>query len=208
MLCGILFQVLCTTSQCYDSRLLILRSFIAIELPEEVKSALSGLQDELKESMADIRWVKPDNIHLTLKFLGNIDGKNIGNIVKQIEGACAKYQFFELEISGIGVFPNIRSPRVLWAGIQYEDAFAGLYGEIENGLASIGYDREGRRFSPHLTLGRFRSFKGKASVSERIELHKNDRLGLIVVRTISLMESELSPAGAKYSRVAEIALRR
>ena len=132
--------------------------------------------------------------------------KNIGNIVQQIEGACAKYPFFELEISGLGVFPNIRSPRVLWVGIKHEEAFAGVYSELENGLASIGYDREGRRFAPHLTLGRFRSFQGKASVSERIELHKNDRLGSIAVRTISLMESELSPAGAQYSRVAEIAL--
>jgi 2'-5' RNA ligase len=183
-----------------------LRSFIAIELPEEVKSALFRIQDELKESRADIRWVKTDNIHLTLKFLGDIDGKNIGNIVQQIEGACAKYSFFELEISGIGVFPNMRSPRVLWAGIQHEDAFAGLQSEIENGLASIGYKRERRRFSPHLTLGRFRSAKGKASISERIELHKNDRIGSIAVRTISLMESKLSPAGAQYSRVAEVAL--
>lgn len=183
-----------------------MRSFIAIELPDEVKSSLSGLQDELKESRADIRWVKPDNIHLTLKFLGNIDGNNIGNIVQQIEGACAKYPFFELEISGIGVFPNIGSPRVLWVGIQHTDAFTGLHSEIENGLASIGYDREGRRFSPHLTLGRFKSFKGKADLSERIELHKNDRLGSIGVQTISLMKSDLSPDGAQYSRVAEIAL--
>jgi 2'-5' RNA ligase len=206
MVCGILFQILCATYRCCVRLPLILRSFIAIELPEEVKSALSRLQDKLKESAVDIRWVKPDNIHLTLKFLGDIDDKNIGNIVQQLEGACAKYSFFELAVSGIGVFPNVRSPRVMWAGLKYEDAFAGFHGEIENGLASIGYEREGRRFSPHLTLGRFRSFKGKASVSERIELHKNDRLGSIGVRTISLMESKLSPSGASYSRVKEIAL--
>ncbi len=183
-----------------------MRSFIAIELSEEVKSALSLLQDELKGGGPDIRWVKPDNIHLTLKFLGSIDGKNIGNIVQQIEGACAKYPFFELEISGIGVFPNMRSPKVLWAGILYPDLLAGLHGEIENRLSSIGHSREGRRFSPHLTLGRFRSLKGRASMSERIELHKNDRLGSISVRTISLMKSDLGPAGAQYSRIAEISL--
>jgi 2'-5' RNA ligase len=206
MVCGILFQILWKTFQNYDSRHLILRSFIAIELPEEVKAALIGIQDEFKESRADIRWVKPDNIHLTLKFLGEIDGKNIGNIVQKVEGACAKYSFFELGISGIGVFPNIRSPRVLWVGIQYAEALAGLQSEIETGMASIGYERERRKFSPHLTLGRFRSAKGEKAISEKIEMYKNDRIGSIGVQSISLMKSELSPSGARYSRVAEIAL--
>ncbi len=126
MLCGILFQILCLTFQYHDSRPRILRSFIAIELPEEVKSALSRLQDKLKESVADIRWVKPDNIHLTLKFLGDIDDKNIGNIVQQLEGACAEYSFFDLEVSGIGVFPNDGGIAAI-AGTRQADRLACVY---------------------------------------------------------------------------------
>ena len=185
-----------------------MRSFIAIELSEDVKSGLAGLQQDLKGCGADIRWVKPDNIHLTLKFLGDIDEKNVRNIVKQIEGACLNYSFFDLEISGIGVFPNIKSLRVLWAGVQVIDTLEGLYRDIDAGMASLGFQLEKRKFSPHLTLGRFRTMKGKGVIADKIELHKNDRIGMINVRAVSLIRSDLGPAGAKYTRVAEIVLGR
>jgi len=202
-LCGILFRTLFNAFQ-YDALFLILRSFIAIELPEAVKSALTILQHDLKKCGADIRWVKPGNIHLTLKFLGDIDEKNIGNIVKQMEGACAAYPFFDLAISGIGVFPHLKSPRVLWAGIQSVDILEELHRAIDHGMASLGFKPEGRKFAPHLTLGRFRSLKGREALIEKIELHKNDQFGLIDVRSILLMRSDLSPAGAQYSRIAEV----
>jgi 2'-5' RNA ligase len=183
-----------------------LRSFIAIELPDLVKLALAALQLDLKKCGADIRWVKSENIHLTLKFLGNVDGKKIENIVKHMEGACADYSNFNLEISGAGVFPNIRSPRIFWAGIKVTDTLSELYREIDQKMASLGFEQEKRKFAPHLTLGRFRSVKGKAALVDKIEAHKNDLFGEIDVRTISLMKSDLSSAGAKYSRIAEVSL--
>ncbi len=183
-----------------------MRCFIAIELSEDVKSGLAVLQQDLKECGADIRWVKPDNIHLTLKFLGDVDETNVRSIVEQVVGACANYSFFDLEISGIGVFPNMKSPRVLWAGVQGVDMFEGLYRDIDAGMASLGFQKEKRKFSPHLTLGRFRSMKGKSAAADKIELHENDRFGSIKVKAVSLIKSELNPAGAKYTRVAEVTI--
>jgi RNA 2',3'-cyclic 3'-phosphodiesterase len=183
-----------------------LRSFIAIELPEAVKSALSEFQQELKKCGADVRWVKPESVHLTLKFLGNISEKDVDRIIKSLEGTCRKYTAFNLEISGAGVFPNKKSPRVLWIGVTVNGAFAKLQQEIEDAMASMGFEKENRKFVPHLTLGRCRSSIGKEALLEKIELHKDNTFGVIDVKNVSFMKSELSPVGAKHTRVAEIAL--
>jgi 2'-5' RNA ligase len=184
-----------------------LRSFIAIELPESVRTALSELQNELKECRADVRWVKPEGIHLTLKFLGYVEDKDVDHIVKLIEGTCRKYKAFNLEIAGAGVFPNKRSPRVLWVGINGNETFKTLQGEIDEAMASTGFEKENRRFIPHLTLGRFRSIKGKDALMEKVESHRDIKLGSMDVSKISLMKSDLSPAGARYTTVAGIALK-
>ncbi len=183
-----------------------MRSFIAIELPETTKLSLAELQQEFKNCGTDIRWVKPENIHLTLKFLGNIEEKNVSSIVKKIEGACNKYTAFSLEISGVGVFPNTKSPRVLWVGVIGNEVFNGLQQEIESGMASLGFQRENRKFIPHLTLGRFKSSQGKGALLDKIQLYENNRFGLIDVMSISLMRSDLSPAGARHTRIAEVSL--
>jgi len=183
-----------------------LRSFIAIELPEAVKSALSEFQQELEKCGADVRWVKPEGIHLTLKFLGNINDKDVDRIVKTVEGTCKKYTAFNLEIAGAGVFPNKKTPRVLWVGITGNGAFAKLQQEIEDAMASMGFEKENRKFVPHLTLGRFRSSIGKEALLDKIELQKDNKFGVIDVKTVSFMKSDLSPAGAKHTRVAEILL--
>jgi 2'-5' RNA ligase len=184
-----------------------LRSFIAIELPESVRTALSELQSELKECGADVRWVKPEGIHLTLKFLGDVKEEDVDHVVKLIEGACRKYKAFNLEIAGAGVFPNKRSPRVLWVGINGNGTFKALQSEIDDAMDSMGFEKENRKFIPHLTLGRFRSLKGMDALMERVELNRDIKLGSADVNKISLMKSDLGPAGAKYTRVAEIALK-
>jgi len=183
-----------------------LRSFIAIELPEAVISALSGFQQELKKGGADVRWTRPQGIHLTLKFLGNIADENTAGIIEATEGTCRKYPCFDLQIKGAGVFPNMKAPRVLWVGVSENTILEGLRKEVEDRMASLGFEKEDRKFSPHLTLGRFRSSYGKGPLLEEIELNKDREFGFINVRTISFMKSELSPAGAKYTRIAEIAM--
>lgn len=183
-----------------------MRSFIAIELPETVKSALAELQQEFENCGADIRWVKPDNIHLTLKFLGNIEEKSVEKIVKTIDGICNKYAAFSLEVRGTGVFPNIKSPRVLWVGIIGNSVLEGLQKELEDGMASIEFERESRKFTPHLTLGRFRATVKKEKLLDKIESYKNSSFGLIDVKSILLMRSVLKPSGAEYAKIAEIPL--
>ncbi len=183
-----------------------MRSFIAIELPETVQSSLSALQKSLMECGADIRWIKPENIHLTLKFLGFVDDKDIRDIVKQIEGTCADYPPFDLVISGIGVFPHIKSPRVFWAGIEEKSTLLELQMEIDRNMATLGFKPEKRAFAPHLTLGRFRSFKGRAVLADTIKSHTHERFGTVHVKALSFMKSELTSAGALYTRIAEVAL--
>ena len=184
-----------------------MRSFIAIELPEGVKSAISELQQEFKKCKADIRWVKPDNIHLTLKFLGDTDEKIFDSIVEATKEACIVYKEFALEIKGVGVFPNMRAPRVLWVGISDNDSLSGLQKSVEDGLIKLGFSPEKRRFRPHLTLGRFKSSSGKEGLYDKIEEHKNLKLGSIEVKSIFLIKSELTPSGSEYTKIAGIDLK-
>ncbi|MEE8328986.1 MAG: RNA 2',3'-cyclic phosphodiesterase [Thermodesulfovibrionia bacterium] len=185
-----------------------MRSFIAIELSETVRSALAELQKELKESRADIRWIKPENIHLTLKFLGNVDERITVETERIIKEICKKYSMFTLEVKGISAFPGMKSPRVLWVGINSKDVLIKIQKDIDGGTASLGVERENRRFTPHLTLGRFRSAMGKENLIDKIELHKNESFGLIEAKSISLIRSDLKPAGAQYTKIAEVSLGR
>ncbi len=180
-----------------------MRCFIEIELPETAKYALAELQQDLKKTGADIRWVKAENFHLTLKFLVNIEERIIDNIVEVIKGTCNKFGSFTLELKGTGVFPNIKSPRVIWVGLNGNTAITDIQEEIDNGLSSLGIEREKRKFTPHLTLGRLRSSKGKHSIIEKIVLLKDRVLGTIDVKSISFIKSELGPGGPKYTRIAE-----
>ena len=183
-----------------------MRSFIAIELPETIKKALAGFQQELGKCGADVRWVRPDNIHLTLKFLGDIEEDKADIIAEKIKGTCKGQSGFKLGISGTGVFPNKRAPRVLWAGIELNGGIKSLQEGIEEAMASLGFEREKRRFSPHLTLGRFRSSRGKQAVLDKMDAYTENIFGLMNVKSVLLMRSELEPKGAKYTKIAEAIL--
>ncbi len=185
-----------------------MRSFIAIDLNSPVRESLAELQKELEKCGADVRWVKPENIHLTLKFLGDIGEQTIDSIANTVERCCRRLNAFDLEISGVGVFPAIRSPRVLWAGISGGETPKELQREIEDGAASLGFKRENRRFVPHLTIGRFRSSGGKRTLTDKIEQHKNNKFGSVKVDSVIIMRSDLGPKGAKYTKIAEIPLGR
>lgn len=185
-----------------------MRCFIAIEIPEVIKSELLEIGEELKKHGADVRWVKPDNIHLTLKFLGNIKEEIAGKISGIIEAICSHYDSFDLTIKGLSVFPNRKSPRVLWVGIEGNNILATLQKEVDEGMSSIGFENEKREFTAHFTLGRFRSSRGKEALLDTINQRKNDNFGSITVRSLSLMKSDLSPTEAKYSKISEVPLGR
>lgn len=191
-----------------------MRCFIAIEIPDEVKSTLTMLQEELKKCGADVRWIAPDNIHLTLKFIGSVEEKEISKVMEIMEHICKRYSPFNLELKGMGIFPNTKFPRVLWIGVEDNTTLKGLWEDIEKNMAKIGFERENRGFTAHLTLGRFRTSEGKANLFpkgkvnllEIVKLHKGNSFGIIEVRSVSLMRSELRPEGARYTKLAEVSL--
>ncbi len=182
------------------------RCFIAIELPDDVKSIISGLQQSLQKKGADIRWVRTENIHLTLKFLGDIEIERADSIMNVIKGTCKDHNCFSIEIKGIGTFPAGKTPRVLWAAVNNNEELLKLQAGIDRDAAFLGFSREKRGFSPHLTLGRFRSSRDKNALMDNIEIMKYESFGQFDVRSIYLIKSELKPSGAVYSILAEFPL--
>jgi len=188
-----------------------IRSFIAIELPEEARSGLGKLRNELERvEQTFVKWVNTEGIHLTLKFLGSIPSKQVAEVGEAMEGATREISPFHLEISGLGAFPNLKQPRVLWVGISGElDKLLGLQRNIDSALSPLGFTKEERPFMPHLTLARIRE---RASPGERrtfgelvVSTIFEDKYH-IAVDAINLMRSQLTPAGAIYTRLSVVRL--
>lgn len=190
-----------------------IRSFIAIELPNELKLGLTQLETQLKSDKQPwVKWVNPEGIHLTLKFLGNIAVDRTGEITRAMEEAVHGISPFRLEVKGLGVFPNLRRVQVAWVGINGEiDKLTQLQKRIETNLTPLGFAPESRAFTPHLTLARLRD---RASLDERQrfgQLIANTKFEVaytIEVDAISLMRSQLTREGAIYSRISLVELRK
>jgi len=188
-----------------------IRSFIAIELPEEAREGLARLRKELeRDEHRFVKWVDPGGIHLTLKFLGNISSKRVTEITEAIEESAQGISPFHLEISGLGAFPSLRQARVFWVGIGGEvDKLSRLQQGIDSALAVLGFAKEERSFVPHLTLARIRQ---EASPLERRRF--GELVGSTIfedkyhvkVEAISLMRSRLTPAGAIYTCLSVVGL--
>lgn len=184
----------------------MVRSFIALELTPEIQKELARIQNELKKSAADVKWVKPDGIHLTLKFLGNVSLNLIEEIKKIIDRMAGEHKRFELKIGGLSAFPNIEHPRVIWVGIELGfDKSAQLTKELEKYLIKLGFLPEKRPFKPHLTLGRVRSPRNRTQLKELLQsttlLSKT-----IQVEKLVLFKSTLTPQGAIYEPLHEAKL--
>lgn len=189
-----------------------IRSFIAIELSGEVKQALARLQDGLKTgSRTPVRWVDPNSIHLTLKFLGDIDASLTGRITAVMEEAVRGLRPFHIDVGGLGVFPNPRRVQVVWVGLAGEvERLVLLQKRIEVGLTPLGFAAESRSFTPHLTLARVRD---RATPQERQDLGRliqgtrfEADCGLYV-DSVQLMKSQLTPEGPIYSRLSSVVLK-
>ena len=189
------------------------RSFIAIELPDELKLGLAQLEAQLKVSKQPwVKWVDSNSIHLTLKFLGNIATDRISQITWAMEEAAQGISPFHLEVSDLGVFPNLRRVQVVWVGISGEmDKLSQLQQHLESNLARLGFAPESRPFTPHLTLARLRD---RASLDERqrfgqlIASTRFEAAYTIIVEAISLMRSQLTREGAIYSRISSVKLKK
>lgn len=187
------------------------RSFIAIELPDELKRGLTQLQARLKlDKQPGVKWVEPYSIHLTLKFLGSVPIDGIGDITGAIEEAAQGIPPFHLEVKNLGVFPNLRRAQVAWVGISGQlDKLGQLQQGIESNLARLGFAPESRPFTPHLTLARLRqqvSQEERQRFGQLIIGTKFEIVYAIEVDTISLMRSQLTREGAIYTRISSVAL--
>ena len=138
-----------------------LRTFIAVELPSSLQSKLGQLQENLRKSNADVSWVKTENIHITLKFLGNVTTEKIEEIKKALGKIASSVSSFSLKSKDIGVFPKPSFPRVVWVGIENQERLKELALMVEDELSKIGFPKEQREFTAHLTIGRVRSPKNK-----------------------------------------------
>ncbi len=181
-----------------------LRCFIAVRIPDAVRRAISAAMDALKKSGADVKWVRDENIHITLKFLGSTEESIVEEIRESLLGRVALHRPFSVRIAGTGYFPAGRRPRVLWTGIEDGERLLSLRRDVEEAMAALGYPEEGRPFSPHLTIGRVRSDKRMAEMLKRLDDFRETNFGEMEVSGITLMKSELRPDGARYSSLAEI----
>ena len=184
-----------------------IRSFIAIEVPELLRVKMEGVQRDLRRTGADVKWVRPEGIHLTLKFLGSISPEETEKISQAIAPIVAHWAPFFLRIRGLGCFPSARNPRIIWLGIdQGVEAVLALQKAIENGASAEGFAPEDRPFKAHLTLGRVRSPKGRAALNECLDPHKDVEIGVFRADQVYLFKSELRPSGAVYTKLCTLAM--
>jgi 2'-5' RNA ligase len=189
-----------------------IRSFIAIELPDELKLELTQLEARLKQGEQPwLKWVDPYSIHLTLKFLGNVAASRIDKVIGAMEEAVRGISLFQLTAKDLGVFPSSRRAQIAWVGLAGEiDKLTRLQRRIESSLVPLGFPRESRPFTPHLTLARLRD---RASLEERqqfgqlIVSTKFETAYDIKVDAINLMRSKLARTGAIYSRIGSVGLK-
>ena len=188
-----------------------IRTFIAMELSELAKARIEQAIGSMKsQGLSGVRWVKPDGMHLTLKFLGGIAPPMAEKVTQAIQEACQGAKPFNLALSHTGAFPNLERPRVLWVGLSGDlEPLRELHGQIESQILRLGFPAETRRFSPHVTLGRVRD-----GVSSRERRLIGETLGRITVEdvppwrveTVNLMKSTLTPAGAIYTPLTKTLL--
>jgi 2'-5' RNA ligase len=182
----------------------VIRTFIAVDLPSSVLDALGQITQQLQQKLpiTPVRWVDFQKMHLTLKFLGEISTENIGMVEKILQSEAAKRPVMEMGIGGIGAFPKMRHPRVIWIGVEAPPDLFDLRRGIEDGVARLGYNYDKYEFTPHLTLGRI-SRKASARdirvVGDVLHEFQVGFIGVARIDAVHLYRSDLRPEGAKYT---------
>ena len=183
--------------------MILLRAFIAIEIPKEIKKQIASQTARLRQIVGrSVRWVSPENIHLTLKFLGDISSTNIDLLSQALNTEAGQYPPFEIDVTGLGAFPNLRRPRVIWLGLNAPADLARLQHNLETATARLGYASDDKPFSPHLTIGRTRERLAADEVQALSGALENVRVGLLgkfAVENVHLFRSELKPGGPVYT---------
>ncbi len=185
-----------------------IRAFIAVGVPDSIRSRLEDLHSKLRRLDADVKWVRPGSMHLTLRFLGDIPAGRVDEVQEAMDAALKDVSPVEIEIGGSGAFPNSRRPRVYWLGIKGgAPELEKMFGLLDPELFSRGFGHADKRFSAHLTLGRVRSGRGSEKVAGLLEREAAGTIGSFTASRVVLYRSELRPEGAKYTSLRETLLR-
>jgi 2'-5' RNA ligase len=180
-----------------------MRVFIAVDLPDSLREALSDVQRELRPLTNTVRWVAPESIHITLKFIGEVPDKRVEDIDTAITGLTWKH--FAVTVRGVGFFPGTRSPRVFWAGME-APTMEGLAEQLDTRMERLGFEKEKRTFRPHITLARARNTRIDASLVSGAARYEEQEFGVFNVDRLFLFKSTLKPSGAVYEKLKEYLL--
>lgn len=193
----------------------MIRTFIAVELDPLLKQVIAGVQGSLKdelyrlESGVRLQWVRPDSMHLTLKFLGDIEESQVGDIQQALEQAARNHVAFSVDVKAFGVFPDLRRPRVLWMGLAGPtDRLIRLAGAMDAALTPLGFPVEHKPYTPHLTVARIKDQNqviGKALADSGV-MRQSRNVGTLPIQAVALMKSQPTPSGSIYSRLGLITL--
>jgi len=186
----------------------IMRTFIAVAISSEVRGNIAQIQAEFRKGDPDVKWVEPENLHLTLEFLGEVGEEKLSGVIEKTRLALSGIFNFKVHLSGLGSFPNLRSPRVVWVGVKEgKEELKNLSERIEENLSHLGFTEEKREFSAHLTIGRVRSPRKREKLVKKIEELESSDVGEFSVDKVLVMESQLSPKGPTYRIIEEVSLK-
>jgi 2'-5' RNA ligase len=191
---------------------MMLRTFIAVEVPARIQSAIAHGTVSLKSALPKtlVRWVAPQNVHLTLKFLGDVSSTTLEHLAEILKVEAASQGTFSISVGGFGAFPNPRRPRVIWIGLEAPPALEALQRRVEAAAAQLGYTPEERPFSPHLTIGRVGQNVSAADLQRIrtvLEATKVGALGTFRVEAVHLFQSDLQPGGSVYTHLTALPLK-
>lgn len=180
-----------------------MRVFIAIEIDDKIRAGLGRLQKELADKAgigkSDVKWVSPENIHLTLKFLGEIKDEQVVDVCKVVEDVTGRHNSFELAVETVGCFGG-KSARVVWVGLgEGGESLLNLQNDLEQQLISAGWPPEEREFTGHLTLCRVRNSKAGVKLAAMVEHYKDFKLGIMAAESVNVYQSQLTPRGPIYT---------
>jgi len=184
-----------------------MRTFISVELPEAVRKKVAELINGLKDTGAAVKWVEAGNLHITLKFLGWVEDRDLDNLTALTAQAVSGKGSFRARFKGVGTFPDGRDPRVVWVGTaEGGDGLCELAKSLEETLSKAGFRREEREFRPHITAGRVKEKKGVDRLKAKIQSQVNAEFGETLVDRVHIMKSTLTPKGPVYEKVKEVML--
>ncbi|RPF46728.1 2'-5' RNA ligase [Thermodesulfitimonas autotrophica] len=181
-----------------------LRLFWAVTFPEEIRDKIAGVQAAFRKLPLNVKWVETENLHLTIRFIGATDKALVEPLLSTTKGRLAEINAFPLFLRRVGVFPSLKAPRVLWVGVEETASLLHLYRLVEEAVRSFGFPPDAKRFSPHVTLGRFRTGANGALLRQAMGEMGDVELGKFEVGGIELIASELKLSGPVYSPVGRI----